>query len=264
MAALDHVLDALGHVVAQVIETELVVRPVGDIGFVLLAALVGALADEDAAGGESEEGVDARHDVGLVLGEVVVDRDDVDALAGERPQIGRHGRDEGLALTGLHLGDVALVQGDPAHDLHVEGPHAEDAPRGLPHGREGLDEQVVQGLALGEARLELLRLRLEIRVAQGFEVLLKGVDLTGELVELLEGAPFACAKDLVDEGHEDSCGLNRGEGPVRVARTRSVYGVRGPDSTRGGRDSSHSRDFQRLGGAIPVLKGPPEMPPAGP
>ena len=81
--ALDQVIGALGHVVAQVVEAELVVGAVGDVAGVLLAALGGGLAHEDAAGGQSQETVDAPHEVGLVLGEVVVDGDDVDALAGQ-------------------------------------------------------------------------------------------------------------------------------------------------------------------------------------
>jgi hypothetical protein len=41
----------------------------------------------------------------------------------ERVQVDGHGRGERLALAGLHLGDLALVQGYAAHYLHVEGPH---------------------------------------------------------------------------------------------------------------------------------------------
>ena len=47
----------------------------------------------------------------------------VDALAAQGVEVDGHGRGERLALAGLHLGDLTLVQGDTAHDLHVEGPH---------------------------------------------------------------------------------------------------------------------------------------------
>ena len=124
VAALHALLDRVGHVVAQVVEAELVVGAVGDVAGVGLAALGGAHRRQDHAGGQAEEVVDAAHLLGLELGEVVVDRDDVHALAGERVEVGRQHGDEGLALTGLHLGDVAEVEGRRAHDLHVEGPHA--------------------------------------------------------------------------------------------------------------------------------------------
>ena len=121
VAALHHVGGLPGHVVAQVVEAELVVRAVGDVGGVLLAALGGGLAGDDASGRHPERAEDAAHQLGLVAGEVVVDRDDVHAAGGDRVEVGGQGGDEGLALTGLHLGDVAEVQGRAAHQLHVEG-----------------------------------------------------------------------------------------------------------------------------------------------
>ena len=58
-----------------------------------------------------------------------------------------HG-DERLALAGLHLGDVALVQDDPAHQLDVERARAHRALERLAHGRERLEEDLVERLAV--------------------------------------------------------------------------------------------------------------------
>ena len=85
------------------------------------------------------------------MGEVVVDGDDVHAVAGQRVEVGRQRRDQGLALTGAHLGDVAQVQGRPTHDLHVVVPLAERALGGLADRGERLGQQVVEGLAVREA-----------------------------------------------------------------------------------------------------------------
>ena len=79
----------------------------------------------------------------------------MDALAFERVQIGGQRRDERLALAGLHLGDLALVQHRAADELHVEVPHVEHAAAGLADDGEGLGEQVVERLALGEPLAEL-------------------------------------------------------------------------------------------------------------
>ena len=124
------------------------------------------------------------------------------ALTGQRTQVGRHRSDQGLALTGLHFRDLALVQGDAAHDLNVEGTHAQDTPRGLADRRERLDQDVVQGLALLEAVLELLGLGLQLLVRQRLEVLLQGINLRRETIQPAQHPAFARAKDLVNNRHE--------------------------------------------------------------
>ena len=81
--------------------------------------------------------------------EVVVDGDDVDALAGERVEVDGQRGDQRLAFAGLHLGDLALVQHHAADQLHVEVALAERALGGFAHGREGGNEKVVERGALG-------------------------------------------------------------------------------------------------------------------
>ena len=105
--------------------------------------------------GHPEPLVDAAVPLGVALGEVVVDRDEVDALAEgaavealdrrERVQVEREARDEGLALAGLHLGDVALVEDDPAHHLDVEHALVGLAQARLADGGERLEEELVRG-----------------------------------------------------------------------------------------------------------------------
>ena len=82
-------------------------------------------------------GIDLAHPLGVALGEIVVDRNDMDAFAGEGIQINRERGDEGLAFAGLHLGNVAGMEDHAADQLNVEMALAE-GPRGsLAHGREG-------------------------------------------------------------------------------------------------------------------------------
>ena len=104
----------------------------------------------DDADGQPEEPVDAAHPFRVAAGEIVVDGDDVDALAGERVQVDGEGGDERLAFAGLHLGDRALVQHHAADELHVEMALAERSLGGLAHRREGRHENVVERLAFGD------------------------------------------------------------------------------------------------------------------
>ncbi len=105
MAALDHVGQRVLHVVAQVVETEFVVGAVGHVAGVGGAALVVVQPVHDLADRKAEEAVDLPHPVRIAAGEIVVDGDDVDALALEGVEIDRRGRHQGLALAGAHLGD---------------------------------------------------------------------------------------------------------------------------------------------------------------
>jgi hypothetical protein len=197
VAPLDHVLRLPGHVVAEVVEAELVVRAVRDVGGVLLTTLGRGLAGQDAARRHAEGAEHAAHELGLVAREEVVDRDDVDASGGDRVEVrGRRG-DERLALTGLHLGDVAEVEGGAAHQLHVEVAHAEGPLRRLAHGRERLGQQVVEGLAAGVALAQLDGLVLELVVGQRREVVLELVDGCGVRLQLAECASFTDAEDLL-------------------------------------------------------------------
>jgi hypothetical protein len=132
------------HVVAQVVEAELVVRAVGDVAAVGGLALLVVQVVLDDADRQAEEAVDAAHPLRVAAGQVVVDRDDVDALALEGVEVGGQRGDERLALAGLHLGDRAVVQHHAADELHVVVPHVQHAAARLADDGEGLGQQVVE------------------------------------------------------------------------------------------------------------------------
>src|SRR5439155_8572006 len=132
------------------------------------------------------------------LGEVVVGGDEVRAAAGEAVEVEGEGRDERLALAGLHLGDVALVEGDPTHELHVEHALVRRAPAGLADGRERLEGEVVEALAVLEPLPELRRLALEVGGGQLLELGLERGDVRGLLLKPLEAAALADAENLFE------------------------------------------------------------------
>ena len=147
-AALNTPLERRRHVVAEVIEAELRVRAVGDVRRVGLPSLDERHHVPDEPRTHAERLVTAPS-LGVALGEVVVDGHEVDALARKRVQVERHGRDEGLPLSGLHLRDIAFVEDDRAHQLHVERPQAERAASRLSRPA-GLEDERVELLAVFE------------------------------------------------------------------------------------------------------------------
>ncbi len=184
--ALDPVLLVEGHVVSQVVEAEFVVRAIGDVGRIGLALGQCILPRQDDTGLHAEKVVDLPHPVGITLGQIVVDGHDMDPLAGQGPEVDGQGRDEGLAFTGPHLGDAALVQDHAADELDVVVSHAEDATRGLAYDGKGLVHEPVERLASGEAFPEALGLRPELLVAHGLEPFLEGVDTRHIATHLLD------------------------------------------------------------------------------
>ena len=59
------------------------------------------------------------HPLGVTLREVVIDRDHMNAFAGEGIKEHRQGGHKGFTLTGSHLGNLPLMKGDTSDELHV-------------------------------------------------------------------------------------------------------------------------------------------------
>lgn len=196
MTALDEIVQGVRHVVAQVVEPELVVGAVCDVGRIGCATLGRRHAGQDHAGVEAEEAVDAAHPLGVALGEVVVDRDDVHAVAGDRIEVRGQHAGQGLALTRLHLGDIAEVEGGAAHDLHVEVPLVDDPPGRLAGDRERLGQQLVERLTVAVAGAELLGLRAELLVGQVFDLGRQRGNVVGDVLEPLDHATFTNTEQL--------------------------------------------------------------------
>ncbi len=177
VAALDHILHPVLHVVAQIVEAKLVIGAVGNVAGVGALALLIVHPVHDVADSQAEEAVDLAHPLGVALGEIVVDGDDVHALAGKRIEINRQRGDQRLAFAGLHLGDLAFVQDHAADELNVEVALAERPLGGFAHGGEGRHQQVVELGAVGDLLLEVLGAGLEGLVGERRDLLLQGVDL---------------------------------------------------------------------------------------
>ena len=229
MAPLHVVREVELHVVAEVVEAELVVGAVGDVAAVGDLALLVVQIVLDDADRHAEEAVDASHPLGVAPGEVVVDGDDVDALAFEGVQIRRQRRDQRLALAGLHLGDPAAVQHDAADELDVEMAHVEHAPAGLANDGEGLGQQVLERRAVREPLPELGGPGAELLVGKPLNLGFFGVDLGHERTNPLQLAIVRGADDFGEESVDNHAGkdaLSRWLVHARVpCEDRNVQGI---------------------------------------
>ena len=198
---LDLLLQRGGHVVAQVVEAELGVGPVGHVGGVRGALLLVGLHVLQDADGDAEQVVDRLHPHRVAAGQIVVDGDQVDAASGQRVQHHRERRGQRLALAGLHLGDRAVVEDHAADQLDVEVAHAHRAAARLAHEREAFVHQVVELLAVAGAFAQLIGCLAQLGVGVELEFLLETVDPADALFIRFELLRLAHAKRAVQEGH---------------------------------------------------------------
>ena len=212
-------------IIPQIVEAELVVRPVGDVGCVCGSLLVRGLAAADDADLETEKAIDRSHPFG-------VDRDDVHATAGQRVEIGGKRRDERLALAGSHLGDLTLVQNHATDQLHIEVAHLDRTSRGFAHERERLGNEIVEIAVLCEALLELGRLVAERRVVECGDRFLELVGGCDEPSVALEQSLIAATEDAGQEIRKDG-----GQCKSSSARVETRY-------------------FKEMGRVWAALKGP--------
>ena len=141
------------HVVTQVVEAELVVGAVGNVGRISLTTLIVIEIVHDYAHRQAKEGIKLSHPLRVAFSEVVVDGDDVNTFSGKRIQIYREGGNQGFAFASLHFGDLALVQHRAADQLDVEMAHIQHAPPGFADYGKGLRKDFVQRFF--EHRIEL-------------------------------------------------------------------------------------------------------------
>ena len=118
---------------------------------------------------------------------------------GQRVQIGRQRRGEGLAFTRLHLGDAVGVQHHAADQLHVEVTHAEHPAGGLTYGGERFRQQLLKRLALLQALTVLGGLRLQLAIGQGLELRLHRIDLFNNFAQSLERSVVPAADNLGEQ-----------------------------------------------------------------
>ena len=145
--ALDHLVEPEIHVIAQIIEAELVIGAIGHVGRISRVTFRLVQPMNDAPDREPEEFIDLAHPGGVALRQVIIDRYDVHALARQGIEIDRQRGHQRLAFTGLHLGDGATAEDHAAHQLDVEMTLTQGAFGRFTDRREGVVQQIVEGFA---------------------------------------------------------------------------------------------------------------------
>ena len=115
------------HIVAQIIETKLIVGCVCDVAFIRGAAFMFLNVGHNNACGEAKEAVYPAHPFCVAAGQIVVHGHDMDALALNGVQVAGQCFGQGLTFPRAHFGNLAAMQNNTANHLHVKMPHAHNA-----------------------------------------------------------------------------------------------------------------------------------------
>ena len=177
--------------------------------------------DPDA---ETQEAVDLAHPVRVPMGQVVVDRDDMNALARQRVQVDRRRGDQGLAFAGPHFGDPALMQHHAADQRHIVLALAQGAPGGFPDNGKRLFHEIVEARALGDAVLELSGLGAQVGIGQSMDLRLERRDFQGAGAHGLDLAVVGRPEETLENAQVE-CPFS-GDGTLRQPRKSALSGVR--------------------------------------
>ena len=130
----------------------------------------------DKSGLETEETVNSAHLVRVTLCEVVVYRNYVYTLSGERVKVCGEGSYESLTFTRSHLRDTSLVEKNTTHKLYAEGTLAEHSVVSLTHECECLGENIVECLSVCKVTLELVGVSTQLGIGHRREFICKRLD----------------------------------------------------------------------------------------
>ena len=173
VSALYLVLFINDHVITQVIKAQLIVGAVCNVAVVCFPALVIVQPVQDAANGQPHKTMHLAHFLGLGLCQIVIDCNDMNALAGQRIQIRCNACHQGLTFTGLHLGDSALMQYGGTDQLYRERTLAKHTVSRLPDCCKCLRKNIIQGLAVAQPLPELYSLFLQRCIGHGLIFILQ-------------------------------------------------------------------------------------------
>ena len=132
------------------------------------------------------------------------------ALGRQGVQVGGQGGNQRLAFAGAHLGNLALVKRDTADELDVEMTQTQRALSRLADGGKGLRQQVVGGLAGGEAFTEGRRQRGEVLVLNQLHLRFERIGSVNQALVQAQQPLVAATKEAGEELEHDEESFRQG------------------------------------------------------
>mmetsp|Transcript_25747 Transcript_25747/g.60105 ORF Transcript_25747/g.60105 Transcript_25747/m.60105 type:complete len:345 (-) Transcript_25747:386-1420(-) len=173
------------HLIPQVVEAQLTVCHICAFTAVSLLLLLVGHATLHNANGNTQKPEGLPNPLSITPSEVVIHGHNVNAFAFQAIEVRWQDCYEGLPLASPHFSDVALMQSNASHKLHIKMAQPENPPAGLAYCRESLWQKIIQRLSLGTTFSQVLRHRLELLIALGLHLLLQCRDGINTRLQLL-------------------------------------------------------------------------------
>ena len=152
--ALNHLVFINHHVITQVVEAEFVVCAVGNISSISSLAVREVHIMHNQANRQAQRFIDTAHVFAVTTGKIVIDSNNMHALARKSVEVYRRSRYKCFALAGTHLGNFAAVQHNAAYHLYVKMTHTGNTLRCLADNSKGLRQNIIQSFALLQTNLK--------------------------------------------------------------------------------------------------------------
>ena len=125
-ATLNAVCCVIHHVVAQIVKPVLVVGAVCNVSQIRQLLFIARGLGQVHTHRQAQEVVQRAHGFGVTTGQVVIHSHHMHALACQGVQVHRQRRGQRLTLTRTHFRNLALVQRNTTHQLHVKVTHLQN------------------------------------------------------------------------------------------------------------------------------------------
>ena len=127
------------------------------------------LATSYHSNSHAEEFIDRTHPLRVTLCEILIHSHHMHAFGRQRIEVHRQGRHKGLAFTGTHFSNLALMQGHATDELYIEMAQPEGASGRFAHHRKCFRQQLIECYTGHNPLTEFAGLVPQLSVTQALE-----------------------------------------------------------------------------------------------
>ena len=173
------------HIISQIIKAQFVVRHISNITVISCTSFIIVHGIQHHADSKSQEFMYFSHPLGITLRQIIVDRDNMNPFSGQRIQVCRKCRHEGLTFTGSHLGNSSLMQDNTTNQLHPVMTHSQCSHRCFTYNGKCLRQDIIQRLPFSQSLPEFAGLRLQLCIGQLLHLRFQCFDMIYNRINML-------------------------------------------------------------------------------